>query len=72
MPEEEAGAPDIDAQVECARNTLEVKSPRYKLTLPFPHPVDPDTNSHRAQWNFNKRELIVTVRIRRELDYVNF
>lgn len=72
MPAEDAGVSEIEAQVDCARNCLELRSPRYRLSLPLPQPADQRTSLHRAQWDAATRQLVVTVRLHRELDYVNF
>ncbi|GFG30164.1 hypothetical protein Cfor_10151 [Coptotermes formosanus] len=54
--------------LEVTRQRLDVRSPRYRLSLPMPHPVDPD--SSRAEWLDSL--LIVTLRMQREFDFINF
>jgi HSP20 family molecular chaperone IbpA len=50
------------------RERLDVRSPRYRLSLAMPHPVDPD--SSRAEWL--NSVLVVTLRMQRDFDFVNF
>ncbi|XP_067006908.1 dynein axonemal assembly factor 6 [Anabrus simplex] len=52
------------------RSRIDVRSPVYRLVLPLPHTVDP--NSSRAQWDHDKEELKVILRVVREFDYINF
>ncbi|KAH8351479.1 hypothetical protein KR059_003512 [Drosophila kikkawai] len=42
----------------------------YRLRLPLPHPVDVDRC--QAKYDSEQRKLRLTLRLRRELDYVNF
>ncbi|XP_033606499.1 protein PIH1D3 isoform X2 [Cryptotermes secundus] len=50
------------------RERLDVRSPRYCLSLAMPHPVDPD--SSRAEWL--NSVLVVTLRMQRDFDFINF
>jgi HSP20 family molecular chaperone IbpA len=50
------------------RERLDIRSPRYRLSLAMPHPVDPD--SSRAEWL--NSALVVTLRMQRDFDFVNF
>ncbi|XP_031850461.1 dynein axonemal assembly factor 6 [Nomia melanderi] len=49
---------------------IDVRSPRYRLHLATPHPVDPCTSS--AKWHTDTSTLEVTLKLVRELDDVNF
>ncbi|CAL1684744.1 unnamed protein product [Lasius platythorax] len=49
---------------------IDVRSPRYRLHLPTPHPVDPNASS--AKWHNDTSTLEITLRLARELDNVNF
>uniref|UniRef100_A0A0A9W5P6 Uncharacterized protein CXorf41 n=1 Tax=Lygus hesperus TaxID=30085 RepID=A0A0A9W5P6_LYGHE len=49
---------------------LDIRSPLYRLHLPFPHPVNPDTAT--AEWLPNTSQLVVTLQLVREMDLVNF
>ncbi|KAH8235206.1 hypothetical protein KR032_010282 [Drosophila birchii] len=42
----------------------------YRLRLPLPHPVDVDRC--QAKYDSEQRKLRLTLRLKRELDYVNF
>jgi HSP20 family molecular chaperone IbpA len=62
------GETQNQVKLDVTRHRLDVRSPRYRLSLPMPHPVDPD--SSRAEWLDSV--LIVTLRMQREFDFVNF
>ncbi|XP_076183996.1 dynein axonemal assembly factor 6 [Ptiloglossa arizonensis] len=49
---------------------IDVRSPRYRLHLATPHPVDPSASS--AKWHGDVSALEVTLKLVRELDRVNF
>ncbi|KAF6214227.1 hypothetical protein GE061_008966 [Apolygus lucorum] len=49
---------------------LDIRSPLYRLHLPFPHQVNPDTAT--AEWIPDAFQLVVTLQLVRELDIVNF
>ncbi|VDP96643.1 unnamed protein product [Trichobilharzia regenti] len=48
---------------------LDLRAPKYKLGLYLPNPVDPD--SSKAEWNEDKEILEVTLRNKREYDFMN-
>ncbi|XP_071441961.1 dynein axonemal assembly factor 6 [Hetaerina americana] len=50
--------------------SIDIRSPLYRLALPLPHEVDP--NSGSAKWDEEKSMLTITLRIIRELDFINF
>ncbi|KAL1124128.1 hypothetical protein AAG570_001898 [Ranatra chinensis] len=62
---------DRQGDVDCHLGTmhLDIRSPRYRLSLPLPHPVDPDTST--AEWVTAESRLILTLTLNRELDFVN-
>jgi len=62
------GETQNQVNLDVTRQRLDVRSSRYRLSLPMPHPVDPD--SSRAEWLDSV--LIVTLRMQREFDFVNF
>jgi len=62
------GETQNQVNLDVTRHRLDVRSPRHRLSLPMPHPVDPD--SSRAEWLDSV--LIVTLRMQREFDFVNF
>lgn len=51
-------------------NEVIVISPNFYLKLPLPQPVDPQIGN--AHWDKNESKLMVTLRMKRELDIVNF
>ncbi|XP_022196840.2 dynein assembly factor 6, axonemal [Nilaparvata lugens] len=58
----------VDLQV--SRKHLDIRSPLYRLSLPLPHPVNPDKST--ADWDPTTSILSVSLFLDRELDYVNF
>lgn len=59
---------NIDLKV--TKERLDVVSPNFKLELPLPQPVDPQRGN--AQWDKDTENLIVTLYLEREFDYINF
>ncbi|XP_001602178.2 protein PIH1D3 isoform X2 [Nasonia vitripennis] len=51
-------------------NVVELRSPRYRLQLPTPFPVDPNGSS--AKWHPDSDCLEISLKLSRELDDVNF
>ncbi|XP_017875251.1 protein PIH1D3 [Ceratina calcarata] len=49
---------------------IDIRSPRYRLHLETPHPVDP--NASLAKWHGDTSTLEICLRLVRELDRVNF
>ncbi|XP_032681620.1 protein PIH1D3 isoform X2 [Odontomachus brunneus] len=49
---------------------IDVRSSRYRLHLPTPHPVDPNASS--AKWHNDTCTLEISLRLTRELDNINF
>lgn len=47
-----------------------LQTPIYRLKLPLPHTVNPKKG--RAEYDSEKKILKLTLRLDRELDYVNF
>lgn len=59
---------NIDLKVTAER--VELVSPNFRLDLPLPQPVDPQLGN--AQWDKEAEKLIITLKMKREFDYVNF
>ncbi|XP_015264428.1 PREDICTED: protein PIH1D3 [Gekko japonicus] len=59
-----------DITLDIKEKVLDLRSPQKKLLLHLPHPVDP--NSGRACFLSEKGTLEVTLRMKRELDFINF
>ena len=68
LPDETVGIDRMDLQVE--PNTVELQTPVYRLNLSLPHKVDPKKS--RAAFDPVKKTLKLTLRMNRELDFVNF
>ncbi|XP_034829011.1 dynein axonemal assembly factor 6 [Maniola hyperantus] len=47
-----------------------INSSRHHLRLPLPHDINPDTS--RATWDTEEETLILTLKLEREFDFVNF
>lgn len=50
--------------------SIDIRSPRYRLHLPTPHQVDP--NASNAKWHSSTCTLEINLRLLRELDDINF
>ncbi|CAB3231003.1 unnamed protein product [Arctia plantaginis] len=50
--------------------SVTVSSPQYLLKLPLPHGIDPDRS--KANWDSDQETLMLTLRLDREFDFVNF
>lgn len=59
-----------DVNVDLTDKHLSVRSPKYKLGLHLPHPCD--SKNGKAQWISDKDLLKITVRMKREYDFMNF
>lgn len=57
-----------DINVEVTKGTLELRSVRYRLSLPLPRPVDP--NSSRAVWLADQCQLQISLRVFQPLESV--
>lgn len=68
LPEETVGIDGMTLNV--LENEVQFQSPKYQAKIPLPHPVDP--NKGKAVYNNDHRVLKLTLRLKREYDYVNF
>ncbi|KPJ13832.1 hypothetical protein RR48_08646 [Papilio machaon] len=50
--------------------SVTIQSPQYYLKLALPHDIDPDNS--KANWDSFKESLILTLKLDREFDFVNF
>ncbi|KAH0945159.1 hypothetical protein HN011_004131 [Eciton burchellii] len=66
LPEETREKVELSVKSEA----IDVHSPRYRLHLPTPHPVDPNASS--AKWHNDTSTLEITLKLIRELDNINF
>lgn len=60
--------PDICTDV--TDDAVDVRSPNYRLHVPFPHNVVKQMS--KASWNPSTDTLTVTVFLKRDLDAINF
>ncbi|VVC43575.1 HSP20-like chaperone,PIH1 domain [Cinara cedri] len=51
-------------------DSVDVRSPKYRLHVPFPHNVHKQVS--KAQWNSSTETLTITVFLKREFDAINF
>lgn len=70
MPDEVGAVKEIEADI--VNRRLVVNSPKYHLDLYLPQPPAENQDSHGAKWDSDKKQLVVQVKLERELDYVNF
>lgn len=59
----------IDVKV--TENHLNLLSPKYRLSVPLPHTVDPK-NGNEAKWYPDEDQLKLTLTMDREFDFINF
>ncbi|XP_050423303.1 dynein axonemal assembly factor 6 [Adelges cooleyi] len=59
-----------DICTDVKEDSVDVRSPKYRLHVPFPHGVDKQMS--KASWNSTTSTLTITVFLNRELDFVNF
>ncbi|KAI8427930.1 hypothetical protein MSG28_002264 [Choristoneura fumiferana] len=52
------------------RSSIFVHSSQHALKLDLPHEIDPDLS--KANWDSAEETLVLTLRLQREFDYVNF
>lgn len=68
LPEETVSIEDMELSVK--EQAVDFGSPKYKANIQLPHPVDP--NKGKATYNVEYKLLKLVLRMRRELDFVNF
>lgn len=59
---------NVDLKI--TRDKLDLTSPRFRLNIPLPHPVDPQQGT--AEFDSAAENIKITLRMDREFDYVNF
>lgn len=57
-------------QLELEERQLTLRTKSYLLHLPLPQPIDPDKG--HAKWDIQAETFTITLRMQRELDFVNF
>lgn len=68
MPEENVGIDGMDLKI--SSDSIDLKTPVYRLKLPLVQSIDPDRG--RAVWDTERKMLILTLRMKREYDFINF
>lgn len=59
---------NVDLKVDTA--SVSVNSSRYSLKLSLPHGINPDFS--KANWDAGEETLVLTLKLDREFDFVNF
>ena len=57
-----------DIQLDVMDTVLDLRCPRFRLHLPFPHKVDGANG--KAQWDGKTNKLTVTVKVIRDYDFL--
>lgn len=68
LPEEIVTIDSMDLDVEA--DSIHLQTPVYRLKLSLPHKIDPKKG--KAAFDSDKKLLKLTLRMKRELDFVNF
>jgi dynein assembly factor 6, axonemal len=68
LPDESVGIDQMELLVE--KDSVKLVTPVYRLALSLPHKVEPKKG--RAAYDPDKKLLKLTLRLNRELDFVNF
>lgn len=68
MPNETVSIDRMELDV--SSETIDLRTPNYRLKLPLCQPIDPDRG--RANWNDNEKILRITLHMKREYDFINF
>ncbi|PIK51946.1 hypothetical protein BSL78_11154 [Apostichopus japonicus] len=58
-----------EVELDVTEKFLDCRSPKYKLGLHLPHPVD--SKNGKAQWDSENGVLTVTLKMNREYDFLN-
>lgn len=68
MPNETVSIDRMELDV--SPHEIDLQTPIYRLKLPLVQPTDPDHG--KAQWDDQKKILRLTLRMKREYDFINF
>ncbi|XP_031638736.1 protein PIH1D3 [Contarinia nasturtii] len=68
LPNETVGIDRM--QLDVTTNEIDLQTPMYRLKLPLTQPTDPDRG--KAHWDSNEKILRLTLRMKREYDFINF
>lgn len=56
-------------ELDVASHEIDLRTPNYRLKLPLVQPIDP--NRSKASWDNEKKILRLTLRMKREYDFIN-
>lgn len=68
LPDETIGIDQMELEVRS--DSFELKTSKYRLKMPLMQPINPDNG--RAIWDNQRKLLTLTMKMKRELDFVNF
>lgn len=68
LPEETVSVEQMDLGI--TENEIDLQTPIYRLKIPLVHAVDPDLGN--AKYDSESKVLALTLKMKRELDFVNF
>lgn len=57
-------------ELDVSSHEIDLRTPNYRLKLPLAQPIDPDRG--KASWDNEKKILRLTLRMKREYDFINF
>lgn len=57
-------------ELDVSADEIDLRTPIYRLKLPLVQPIDPDRS--KANWDNDKKILRLTLRMKREYDFINF
>lgn len=57
-------------ELDVSSQEIDLRTPNYRLKLPLAQPIDPDRG--KASWDNEKKTLRLTLRMKREYDFINF
>lgn len=57
-------------ELDVSPNEIDLRTPIYRLKLPLVQPTDPDRG--KASWDDSRKILRLTLRMKREYDFINF
>lgn len=68
LPDETVPVDQMDLDI--TENEIDLKTPIYRLKIPLVHPIDPDLGN--AKYDPEAKLLTLTLKMKREFDFVNF
>uniref|UniRef100_T1GPS5 PIH1D1/2/3 CS-like domain-containing protein n=1 Tax=Megaselia scalaris TaxID=36166 RepID=T1GPS5_MEGSC len=68
LPEEIVPVEQMNLDI--SENDIDLQTPVYRLKVPLVHPIDPDLGT--AKYDSETKILILTLKMKREFDFVNF